>query len=112
MSSFLSFPSDIKTVVWNSTFKTILRKLEASSADNRTAARVLEENPIAGPIGGLDLRSFTRNDLLDFIRFLAELRNDASTITEGWRFPEQVRQFPVDLDSTIEVASRAVAATE
>lgn len=111
MSSFFTFSEDTKSVVWNSTFKTILRKLEECEPENPTAAKILAENPIARPIGGLNLRTLTDEEIIGFIRILDSLRASAEQITEGWRFPKQVAQFPIDLESTIKQANKAVVAT-
>lgn len=94
-------------MVWNSTFKTILRKLEEASNDNQLAARILEDNPIAGPIGGLNLTTLTAKDILDFIRFISDLRNNAPVITKDWSSPEKLAQFPIDLEATIEEANKS-----
>jgi len=98
-------------MVWNSTFKTILRKLEGASNDNQLAARILEDNPIAAPIGGLDLTTLKDENILDFIRFISELRDNAPMITKEWSFPEQIAQFPIDLETTIEKANKSCEAT-
>jgi hypothetical protein len=111
MSSFITFQEDMSARVWNSTFKTILRRLEACSAKNKIAARILKENPIAAQIAGLNLKSLTNEEILGFIQFLSGLRSEAAVITEAWSFPKQIAQFPIDLESTIEKANKAVVAT-
>src|SRR5688572_26437922 len=108
MSSFFKFHGDSTAVVWNSTFKTILRELEDRRTEDQFAARALDENPIARSIGMLYLTSFTPDELKRFICILSDLRGDASTITEGWRFPEQIAQFPIDLDAVIEKANKTL----
>lgn len=107
MSSFITFPGPISARVWNSTFKTILRKLEDASTDNKLAARILEENPIAAPIGGLNLTTLTDDDILEFIRFISCLRDSATMITVDWSIPNNIAQFPIDLETTIEEANKA-----
>tara|TARA_B110000305_G_C19207217_1_gene524111 strand:- start:385 stop:741 length:357 start_codon:yes stop_codon:yes gene_type:complete len=111
MSSLLTFSEEIKSAVWNSTFKTILRKLEGCSAENPTAAKILAENPIARPIGGLNLTSHTDDEIIGFISIITSLRDSAAQITQGCSFPKQVAQFPIDLEITIEMANKAVVAT-
>lgn len=108
MSSFLTFSEDTKAGVWNSTFKTILRKLEECAAENPTAAKILEENPIARPVGGLNLTSLADHETRGFISIITSLRESADQITAGWTFPKQVAQFPIDLDTTIEQANKAL----
>ena len=112
MSSFLTFSEDTKSVVWNSTFKRILRKLEECSSESPIAARILEDNPIAGPIGGLNLASLTDDEMIEFIRIITSLRESAKQITQDWSFPKQVAQFPIDLETTIEKANKTVVATD
>jgi hypothetical protein len=107
MSSFITFPGPVSARVWNSTFKTILSKLEDASNADQLAARILEENPMAAPIGGLNLTTLTDHDIHEFIRFISSLRDNATTITSEWSTPTNIAQFPTDLDATIEEANKA-----
>jgi hypothetical protein len=111
MSSFIKFRGDITAVVWNSTFKTILRELENRRTEDQFAARALDENPIARSIGMLYLTSFTPDELNRFVCIISELLGTAATLTEGWEFPKQVTQFPIDLEAVVEKANKTLLAT-
>ena len=81
-----------------------MSKLEEASNADQFAARILEENPIAAPVGGLNLTTLTDDEILEFIRFISCLRDNASMITSDWKTPTNIAQFPTDLDATIREA--------
>lgn len=74
--------------------------------ENPTAAKILAENPIARPVGGLNLTSLTDDEIMGFVVIITSLQERAEQITQGWSFPKQVAQFPIDLETTIEKANR------
>lgn len=106
MSSSITFREDVSATVWNSTFKIILRKLEECSSVNKTATSILRENLIAAPIGSLNLKSLSAEELAGFIQLLSGLRDETERITEEWNLPQQRAQFPIDLESTIKKAQQ------
>ena len=102
MSSFITFPGNRSAVVWNSSFKAILSMLENASVNNQLASHILEANPIAAPIGGLNLNTLTDAQIIEFVQFIADLRDEAPQITESWSVVTNIAQFPIDLQSIIE----------
>lgn len=111
MSSFISLSSNDIACVWNSSFKTILSALEDASASRRFAARILEDNPIAAPIGGLNLTALSATELADFVHFVSDLRASAAQITKDWSTANNINQLPVDLEAVIYEARKVLTRT-
>ena len=107
MSSSIWFSEEITATIWNSSFKTILEKLEEFATESEVAAQILKENPVAAQIGAINLKGLSNQELRQFVDFVTLLQDDVASITTKWTTANNIAQFPIDLETTIEKAIKA-----